>query len=103
MALMPQVFVGRQFGVDTLRLKNHADLTAQTGGIVGSVASHDHGAAGSGNHQCRENSEESGFAAAIRAEKTEQLRRAHVEGNAVERGAVLVTMDEILHGNYGRG
>ncbi len=100
---MPQILIGRQLGIDALRLKNHADLAAQTRGIL--AASHPMTMArpAVGNHQCRENSEQSGFAAAIRTEQSKQLRRAHVEGNAIQRGAVLITMDQILNGNYGRG
>ena len=53
------------------------------------------------NHQGGKNPEERGLAAAVRTEQAEQLRRTHVERNAVQSGAVLVAMHQILDGNDG--
>ena len=96
MALMPQIFVSGEFGVDTLRLKHDADLAAEAGGILGGIVSHDHGAARGRNHERRKDPEERGLAAAVRPEQAEQFCRTHVEGNAVQRRAVLVAMDQVF-------
>src|SRR5580692_4476716 len=51
MALMPEVLVGGQLGIDTLGLENYTDLTAKIGRILRSVKSQDQGATRSGDHQ----------------------------------------------------
>ena len=70
-ALMPQVFVRSQLRVDALRLKHDANLTAEAGGILSGIASHDHRATGGWDHQRREDSKEGGLAAAVGAEQAE--------------------------------
>src|SRR5579864_4432988 len=102
-SLMPEVLVRGQLWVDALRLKYHANLATETGGILCRIASHDHGATCGRDHERRKNPEERSFAAAVRAEQTEQLCRADVEGNAIQRRSILVAMNQILHGNDGRG
>ena len=102
MSLMPKIFVRGQFGVDALRLKHHADLATETRGLLRRIASHDHGSACGRDHERRKNTEQSGFAAAVRAKQAEQLGRPHFEGNTIQRPAILITMDEIFYGNYRR-
>ena len=103
MSLMPEVLVGGQLWINALRLKHDADLSSQVGGILRGIAAHDQGAAGGGNHQSRENSEQSSLSAAIGSEQSEQFRRPHVEGNSVQRSAIFVAVNQILYGNDGRG
>ena len=79
MALMPEVLIRGQLGVDTLRLEHDADLAAKAGGILRGIAAHDQGAAAGRNHQRRKDAEESRFAAAVGAEQAEQFRGPHVE------------------------
>ena len=65
MSLMPEIFVGGQFRVDTLRLEHDADLATDCGRVLGGIAAHDHGVAGGWNHQRRKDAEESGFTTAV--------------------------------------
>src|SRR5580698_4190580 len=69
MSLVPQVFVCRQLRVDALLLKHHADLPAQTGGVLRGITSHHHRAARGWEHQSREDTKKSSFAASVRAEQ----------------------------------
>ena len=73
------------------------------GRILGGIAAHDQGAPGGRNHQRRKNTEEGRFATAVGAEKSEEFRGTYVEGNPVQCGAILVTMDQVLYGNDGLG
>lgn len=100
-SLMPEVFVGGELWVNALGLEDDANVAAQGSGLVDGVKAGDRGAAGSGDHERGKNAEESGFAAAVRAEEAEEFGGANVEGDAVERGAVLIAMDETADGNYG--
>src|SRR5580704_1845774 len=101
MSLMREIFVSRKFEVDALGLKDYADLTPQAGCVLRGVAAHNGGAAGGWEHQGGKNAEERCFAAAVRTKETEQFRRTDVERDAVQGGAALVAMDEVLHRNYG--
>ena len=100
---MPEVFVGGEFGVNALGLEDDADVAAQGSGLPNSVEAGDRGAAGSRDHECGKNPEESGLAAAVWAEKAEEFGGTNVEGNAVKRSAVLIAMDEVANGNDGDG
>src|SRR5271166_4186823 len=101
MSLMPEVFVGGEFKIDALCLEDYAYMAAQGSGLADRVEAGDGGAAGSWNHERGKDSKQSSFAAAVRAEETEEFRGANVEGHAVERGAILVAMDEVAHGDDG--
>ena len=101
MSLMPEIFVGGEFQVDALGLKDHADLAPQARRFLRGVAAHDGGASGGRKHQGGKNPEERGLAAAVGAEQAEQFRGAHVERNAVQSGAVAVAMHQVLYGNDG--
>src|SRR5580700_3047523 len=101
MSLMPKIFVGGELGVDALCLKHHADTPAQGPGLAHGIEAGDRRAAGSGHHERRENAKQSRLAAAIWPEQSEEFRRANVERNPVERGAVLVTMHQVAHANDG--
>ena len=101
MSLMPKILVGRELQVDALGLKDHADLPAQARWFLRRIAAHDGGAAGGRKHQGGKNPEERGLAAAVGAEQAEQFRRTHVERNAVQSGAVLIAMHQVLDGNDG--
>src|SRR4051812_34943219 len=103
MSLMPEVLVRREFGIDALRLEYDADLPANRGWIMGGVPAHDQGVAGGRNHQSRQDAEQRGLAAAVGAEQPEQFRGANVERNAIKRGAVFVSVNQILYGNDGGG
>src|ERR1700675_4415573 len=103
MSLMTEVFVGGEFGVDALGLEDDADVAAQGSGLANGVEAGDRGAARSRDHECGKNAEKSGLAAAVRAEEPEEFGGAHVEGNAFERGAVLIAMDKVANGNDGGG
>src|ERR1035437_7625260 len=103
MSLMPEIFIGGELGVDALGLEDDADVAAQGAGLANGVQAGDHGAAGSRNHERGKNSEQSGLAAAVRTEKTEEFGGANVERDAVERDAILVAMHEIANGNSNDG
>ena len=57
--------------------------------------------AAGGKHEGGENTEQGGLAAAVGAEQSEEFGGADVEGNAVEGGAILVAVNEILNGDDG--
>src|SRR3954466_5702989 len=101
MSLMPEVLVGREFQIDALRLEYDSDLSAQRGWILSGVAAHHQRVAGSRDHQGRQDTKQSGFAAAVGAEQPEQFRGADVERNTIQRGAVFVAVNQILYGNDG--
>jgi hypothetical protein len=98
---MPEIFVGGELGIDALGLEYDADVAAKGSGLADRVEASDHGAAGSRNHERGKNAEESGLAAAVRTEESEEFGGANVERDAVERDAVLVTVHEVVNGNYG--
>ena len=87
------------FEVDALRLEDDADMAAQCSGLADGVEAGDRGAAGSRDHERGKNTEQSSLAAAVRAEQTEEFGRLNVERNAVQRGAVLIAVDEIANGD----
>src|SRR5579864_1622862 len=100
---MPEVLISCQLGVDALGLEHDADLAAEGRRILDGIAAHDQGATRGRNHQCRKNAEKGRFAAAVGAEKSKEFCGTDVEGDTVERCAVLVTMDQILYRNDGLG
>src|SRR5579884_2175522 len=51
MALMPEILIGSELGIDALRLEHHSDLAAKSCGILGGIAAHDQSPAGGRNHQ----------------------------------------------------
>jgi len=97
--LMPEIFVGGEFFVDTLGLEDHANLTANCARFTCRIRSHDHRAACAGNHQRRKNSEKGGLAAPVRTEQTEEFSGSDVERNVVEGGSTVVPMDDVLNRN----
>ena len=99
MALMPEIFIGRELGVDALRLENDANVTAKRARLADGVESGDGRAAGSRDHQCGEDAEESGLAAAVGAKQSEEFGGANVERDAVEGGAILITVHQIADGD----
>src|SRR5208282_376466 len=100
-SLMPEVLVGGELEVDALGLEDDADMAAQRSGLANGVEAGDGGAAGSGDHEGGKYAEESGLAAAVRAEKAEKFGGVNVEGDAIERGAVLIAVDEVANDNDG--
>ncbi len=98
---MPEIFVGGKFEIDALGLEDDADVSPHGSGLVHGVEAGDGGAAGSRDHERGQNSEESGLAAAVRAEQAKELGGSNIKRNAVKRGAILVAMDEIANGNDG--
>ncbi len=100
-SLMPEVFVGGEFEIDARGLEDDADVAAQRSGLANGVEAGDGGAAGGGDHEGGKNAEQSGLAAAVRAEKAEKFGGVNLEGDAIERGAVLITVDEIANDNDG--
>ncbi len=103
MPLMPQVLVRGQLLVDTLRLKDDANLPAETGRILRCIATHHNGAPAGRDHQRRENPEKRRLPAAIGSDQTKLFRRTHVKRNSIQRSPVLVAVDQVLYGNNGRG
>ena len=99
MALVPQILVCGQFWIDTLRLKYNTDLPPQARSILSHIATHDQSAARGRNHQSGKNSKQSSLAAAIGPEQSEHFGWPNIEGNAIQRGAILITVDKILYGN----
>ena len=103
MALMPEILIRSQLGIDALRLEHDSDLAAKACGILRGIEAHDQGAAAGRNHQCRKNAEERSFSAAVGAQQAEQFGRPYVEAHAVQSCAALVSVNEILNRNDGRG
>ena len=103
MALMPQVLVGRQLRVHTLRLEYHADSPPQGGGLAHRVHARHESDTGARHHQGGKNPEEGGLAAAVWSKKPKQFRRTNVKRNPVQRGPVFVpigvAMHQVAHGN----
>src|SRR6266853_5922124 len=81
--LMPQIFVGSKLRVNTLRLKDDADVAAQGSGLAHGVKANDGSRAGCGHHEGRQNAKECGLAAAVCAQQSEQFSRTDVERNAI--------------------
>jgi hypothetical protein len=100
-SLMPQIFVGGEFGVNALGLKDDSDMAAQGSGLADGVEAGDGGAARSRNHESGKNAEQCGLAAAVRAEESEEFSGLNVEGDAIESGATLVKMHEVANGDDG--
>src|SRR5438270_722068 len=71
MALVAQIFVGGELGIDALGLEDDTDLAAKAIRIFGGIMAHDESATRSGNHQRRKDAKECGFAAAVLAKKSE--------------------------------
>src|SRR5438045_7136845 len=99
MALMPEILISRQLGIDALRLEHDSDLAAKAGGILRGVAAHDQSAAAGRNHQRRKNAEQRRFAAAVGPQQPKQFRRPYVEAHTVQSCAALVPVNEILNRN----
>ena len=98
---MPEIFVCRELRVDALSLEYNANLAPQAGRILGSIAAQYEGPTSSRNHQRREDPEERSLAATVWAEQSKEFRGTDIERYTVQRGAVLVPMHEVLHGNNG--
>jgi len=103
MSLMPQVLVGGELQINTLCLEYDADMATQGSGILRGIVTHDEGAAGGRDHQGGEDPEQGGLAAAIWTEQAEEFGGADVEGDAVERSAAFVAVNQILYGDDRRG
>src|ERR1035441_5484544 len=82
---MPEVFVGGEFRIDALGLEDDANVAAQGSGLANGVQARDGGAAGGRDHERGKNAEESGLAAAVRTEETEEFSGVNFERDAVER------------------
>ena len=98
--LMPQVLISGELQIDALGLKYHSNLATNSVGIFGGIVAHNHGASPGRQHQCRKNSKKGGFSAAIRSQQSEEFGWPHIEGDTVQRRAVVVTMNYLLYGNY---
>ena len=96
-----QVFFGGELDVDALFLEDHADLVADSAGVLGDIASHDERASAGRNHQRRENAKRRGLAAAVGAQQAKNFRRTNFERHARQRGAVTVLMAQVLQLNDG--
>src|SRR5579871_4818083 len=79
MALVPKILVGGQLGIHTLRLENYADLTSEARRIQCCVTTQNNRAAAGWDHQGGQNAEERGFAAAVRAQQSEEFCRTRSE------------------------
>lgn len=99
MSLMPEVLVGGEFGIDALRLKDDTDVAAQGSGLANGVDADDGGAARGWDHECGKDPKQSGLTAAVRAEESEEFGGANVKRDALERGAILIAMDDVSDGN----
>src|SRR4249919_3380832 len=102
MALVPEVFVGRQLFVDALCLKHYADLTTDRGRIFRGITARNQRAPGARDHQGRKDAEQSSLATAVGAQQSKQLRRTNIERDVIQRGAAVVTVNDVLNGNDGR-
>ena len=100
--LMPQVFRGRQLHINTLRLKNHTDVTANGIRISSDINVQNGRPATKRNHQCGENSKEGSLAAAVWAQKAEQFGCLHVKRDAIQSGTFTVAVNQVLNGNNRR-
>ncbi len=99
MALMPEIFVGGQLRINALCLEDYPDLPPNPGSIAHCIASHDQRLTGGRNHQGRKNPKKSCLSAAVRSKQAKQFRGTHVERHAIQGGAIVIAMDEVLYGN----
>ena len=99
-SLVTQVLVGGELTIDALGLKDNTNLASQAVRVLGSVASHDEGMTGGGQHQGRKNPEERSFATTIWTEQPEEFRRSDLERNTIQSGTAFVAVNDILNGNY---
>src|ERR1041385_125252 len=67
-ALVAQIFNGRQLHIYALCLKYNTDLATQASGIARNIAFLDYRAAAARQHERGENAEQRSFAAAVRTE-----------------------------------
>src|SRR5271157_1784028 len=99
MSLMPEILGGGQLHVDALGLEDHTDLAAQTVGVAGNIESHDLGSSAYRNHQGGEDAKQRRLSTAIRSQQSEEFGLTHIEGDTVQRGAITITMHDILNRN----
>lgn len=94
---MPKVLVGCEFWIVALRLEYYADMAPEPGRVCGGVESLNDRSPARRKHEGREDSKQGRLSAAVRAEQSKKLGIPDVEGDAIEGGAVLVTVDEVLY------
>src|SRR3954447_7212379 len=93
---MVEVLGGGEFDVNALRLEHDSDVAAKLIWLCGSVVAKDHSAAPHGDHQGGENAKERGLAAAVGAEQSKEFRGPHLERHAIQRGTILIAMDNVF-------
>src|SRR5579875_717867 len=94
-ALMSEVFSNREFDVEAARLKDDANLLADPVGFMGNVETLNASGPVCRHHECGEDPEKCGFAAAIRSEQAEDLCRTHLEGKMVQGQPPSVIMSKL--------
>jgi hypothetical protein len=103
MALRAQVLFHRERFIEALGLKDHAHFAPHRRGFANHIVSGDGGAAFGGRHHGGKNAEQRGFAAAVRAQKSENFALLYVEGDLRKRDAVPVAMSQIADFNHRPG
>jgi hypothetical protein len=99
MSLMPEILGRSELHIDALGLEDHTDLAAQTVGVPGNIKSHDLGSPAYRNHQGGQDAKQRRLSTAIRSQQSEEFGLMHIEGDTVQRGAITITMHDILHRN----
>src|SRR5437879_5956362 len=102
MSLMVEVFGCGKFYVNTLCLKDDADLATNGVGTGCDICIHDGGASAAGEHQRGKNPEERCLAATVGAEQSEDLRRAYFKRNRVQGRAVVISVSYLRNLNCRR-
>ena len=104
MPLMPEVFLGGQLLIEAWGLEDDADLPAKLIAIRGKIESEHGDFAGLDGNERAENSKESGFAAAVGAEESEDFAAADFEGKIVQcqaRRLDAVVVAQVIDSNDG--
>src|SRR5580692_7462847 len=99
MSLMPEILSSREFNVDAWCLEDHSNVAAKTVRVTGDVEPHNLGAPANRNHESGKYAKQRGFSAAIRPQQSEEFGPTHIEGDAIQRSSVTITMHDIAHGN----
>src|SRR5580692_6515862 len=99
MSLMPEILSSREFNVDAWCLEDHSNVAAKTVRVTGDVEPHNLGAPANRNHESGKYAKQRGFSAAIRPQQSEEFGATHIEGDAIQRSSVTITMHDIAHGN----
>ncbi len=82
-------------------MKNDSNVASQRSWFAYGIEAGNIRAAGSRHHERGKNAEQSRLAAAVWTKESEEFGGAHIERDAVQRGAVLIAMNKVANRNDG--